>query len=495
MGALRMARDSAITPGCPTHKERCDASPSTGLRQTIRRRLDPRRVPAGVALEEHAAGDLVAERAGRQAWNLAVDQRPAAVAFPRTADDVAAVVTFAREHDLRVAPQGTGHNATPLEGRLAGSILVRTDHMRAVEIDPRARRARVQAGALWIDVTVPAAEHGLAALAGSSPDVGVVGYTLGGGLSWLSRRYGLAANSVTAIELVTADGERVRADRESHPDLFWAMRGGGGSFGVVTALEMELYPVTGVYAGAMLWPQERAREVLQAWRAWTQQQLPDELISIARVLNPPPVPDVPEPLRGRHFVVVEAAYLGGAAEGESLLAPLRRLGPEIDTFAAVPATALSKLHMDPEHPVAGKGDGMLMNSASEEMIDALVDAATGEAGSALLSAELRQLGGAVARPEPGHGALSAIEAPYAMFAVGAAPDPALLPVVEAQVSGVKRALERWRAPYRYMNFAERLVESRELYRDEYTHRRLQSVKASYDAADRIQANHPIAPSR
>ena len=281
----------------------------------------------------------------RQAWNLAVDQRPAAVAFPESAVDVADVVVFAREHGLRVAPQGTGHNAHPLEDRLGETILLKTERMREVQIDAANRRARVEAGAMWMDLTVPAGEHGLAALAGSSPDVGIVGYTLGGGLSWLSRRHGLAANSVTAVELVTADGERVRADRDHHPELFWAVRGGGGSFGVVTAIEMELFPITHLYAGAMFWPQERAHEVLETWRQWTQQELPEEIISVGRVMNLPPLPDVPEPLRGRSFVVVEAMYIGDEGRGAELIAPLRDLGPEIDTFATIPAPALSHVHV------------------------------------------------------------------------------------------------------------------------------------------------------
>ena len=429
----------------------------------------------------------------RQAWNLAVDQQPAAVALPESAQDVVAIVDFAREHGLRVAPQGTGHNAHPLEHRLVDSILVKTSRMRGVEIDSENRRARVQAGAIWSDVTGPAGEHGLAAMAGSSPDVGVVGYTLGGGLSWLARRHGLAANHVTAIELVTAHGAEVRADRNTHPDLFWALRGGGGSFGIVTALEIELLPISHVYAGALFWPQDRVSEVLEAWRRWTQWGLPDEIISVGRVLNVPPFPDIPEPVRGRSFVVIEAIYIGDEADGAELIAPLRALGPEIDTFSTIPVPALSHLHMDPEQPVPGKGDGMLLDELPRELIDAFVQSATGPAGSALLSAEIRQLGGAVARPAPEHGALGSIQAPYVMFAVGMAPTPEARAVVDAQVTGVKWALSPWGAAHEYLNFVEKPVDTRKLYPHEYTYRRLQGVKAKYDPQDVIQANHPIRP--
>ena len=201
----------------------------------------------------------------RLAWNLAVDQHPAAVVIAETAEDVAETVRFAVTYGYAVSAQGTGHGASALESGLEGVILIKTQRMRDVRVDPARRIARAEAGALWMDVTAPAHEHGLAALAGSSPDVGVVGYTLGGGLSFLGRSYGVAANSVTAIEVVTADGDIVRTDNTSEPGLFWALRGGGGSFGIVTAIEFALHPVSEVYAGVMFWPIERASEVLHAW--------------------------------------------------------------------------------------------------------------------------------------------------------------------------------------------------------------------------------------
>jgi FAD/FMN-containing dehydrogenase len=185
----------------------------------------------------HGPGDLDWHRA-RQAWQLAVDQHPAAVAVPESEADVVAAVNFAREAGLRVAPQATGHNAGPLAPALADALLVKTGRLRGVELNPP--RARVGGGAQWQHVVVPARRHGLAALHGSSTTVGVAGYSLCGGLGWLARRYGLQANSVTAVELVTADGAVVRADEQVEADLFWALRGGGGNFGVVTAIEFEL---------------------------------------------------------------------------------------------------------------------------------------------------------------------------------------------------------------------------------------------------------------
>ena len=316
----------------------------------------------------------------RQAWNLAADQRPAAVVIAESPDDIVEVVRFARTQGYAVSAQGTGHAAAALESHLDSTILVKTHLMRGVEIDAKARIARVEAGALWMDVTVPAQEHGLAALAGSSPDVGIVGYTLGGGLSWLSRTHGVAANSVTAIEVVTADGELVRTDASNEPGLFWALRGGGGSFGIVTAIEFALYPQPQVYAGTMFFPIERAREVLHAWREIAP-EMPEAMTTVGRLLMLPPLEEIPEPVRGRSFVIVEAIYLGDEAEGSRLLEPLRRLGPEMDTTGTIPVAALSALHMDPEHPVPGAGDGMLLTDVPAEAIDAVAAAASSVSSS------------------------------------------------------------------------------------------------------------------
>jgi FAD/FMN-containing dehydrogenase len=205
--------------------------------------------------------------AARMPWNVAIDQRPAAVAMPTSARDVTEIVLHARAVGLRVAVQGTGHNPGPL-GDLSDAILVRTAALDEVAIDPVRRTARVGAGAIWEQVVGPAAAHGLVALHGSSPDVGVAGYTLGGGVGWLARRHGLASDALTAVEIVLPDGRLVRTDRDTEPDLFWALRGGGGNFGVVTALEMRLLPLEEVVAGWLIWPWEESRRVLTAWTRW-----------------------------------------------------------------------------------------------------------------------------------------------------------------------------------------------------------------------------------
>jgi len=424
----------------------------------------------------------------RLAWNLAVDQQPAAVALPESARDVGAIVRWARERGLRVAPQGTGHNAHPL-GSLAHTVLLKTERMRGVAIDARAQRARVEAGVLWAEVTEAAAQHGLAALAGSSPDVGVVGYTLGGGISWLSRRYGLAANSVTAIELVDAEGEPVRADADQNADLFWALRGGGGSFGVVTALEFALYPITDVHAGVLFFPLERGAEVLRAWRRWVD-TVPDDVTSVGRFLQFPPLPALPEHLRGRSFAVIEAASLLGQDASDELLRPLRELGPQLDTFATIPAHALDRLHMDPEQPVPGAGDGMVLSDLNDAAIDALVQTAGAGSHSPLLSVELRHAGGALARKVPGGGAVSSVNGSFLLFAVGIAPTLEAGAAVKAHVELVHNALAPWDAGRAFSNFATKRERGERLC-GHLTYRRLQTVKAAVDSDDVFRSNHPV----
>ncbi|MGH3037195.1 MAG: FAD-binding oxidoreductase [Gaiellaceae bacterium] len=427
----------------------------------------------------------------RQAWNLAADQRPVAVVFVKTAEDVAAVVDYARRLGLRVTTQATGHFAGSLDG-FEDTILVKTSRMRGLEIDPEARTARAEAGVLWEEVVLAAGEHGLAGLAGSSPDVGVVGYTLGGGLGWLARRYGLAANSVIAVELVTAEGRIVRADRDTEPDLFWAVRGGGGSFGIVTAVEFALYPVAEVYAGILFFPFERAAEVLNAWSVWVE-DTPEEITSAGRLMQFPPIPDLPEHVRGRSFVMVEAAYLGSGADGDELLRPLRDLGPEMDTFAMIPTAELRFLHMDPPQPVPGAGDGMALAELTPEAVEALVAVAGPDSGSPLLSVELRQLGGAVAVERPEHGAVGHLDAGFVLYGVGMALDPGMEAAVKVHAQTVKDALAPWAAVRGYFNFSDAPLEGRSLY-PPATYLRLQDVKAAYDPNELFRASHPIRPA-
>jgi FAD/FMN-containing dehydrogenase len=216
-----------------------------------------------------------------------------------------------------------------------------------------------------------AAPHGLAGLAGSSGGVGTVGYTLGGGIGWLGRAHGFACNRVIAADVVLADGSTKRIDDASDPDLTWALRGGGGSLAAVTALEIGLVDAPQIYGGTLFFPAERATEVLTAWRAWTD-TVPETVTSTGRVINVPPFPEVPEPLRGKSFAIVQAVLLMGEAEASDLLAPLRALGPGMDTFAVMPANQLGTIHMDPPGPAPADLEGWLLHAFDDAEIAAAV---------------------------------------------------------------------------------------------------------------------------
>ena len=425
--------------------------------------------------------------AARLAFNLTVDQHPALIAYPASAHEVAEVVRFAKERELTVAPQRTGHNAGPL-GSLERTILLKTDDLGGVEIDASARRARVGSGMKWEHVVPRASDMGLAALHGSTPDVSIAGYSLGGGLGWYGRKHGLATNSVTAIELVTADGELRRVDHDHESALFWALRGGGGNFGVVTALEFELYEVPELYAGVMFFPLERASEVLHAWHELTP-SLPEEMTTVGRVLQFPPLPEIPEPVRGQSFAIVEGFFLGTEADGRDLLAPVRDLGPAMDTFAMVPPVGIAETHMDPPDPVPAVSDTQLLEGLTPGAIDDFVAVVGPGSGSPLVTVELRHTGGALARAEAHHGALAKLAGSYAMFAGGMAMDEASAAASAATLERLTDALRGYEVG-QYANFVERPFDARGFYPSD-TYRRLQAIKGEYDPDGLFRANHPI----
>ena len=426
----------------------------------------------------------------RAAWNLIADQSPEAVALVESAEDIAATVRFAAQHDLRVAGQGTGHGAAPL-GPLEGTILIKTERMREIEVDPSSRTARIEAGVLSAELGGAASEHGLSALPGSSPDVGTVGYTLGGGMSWLARAHGFACNHVRAIELVTADGEARTVDGGNDPDLFWALRGGGGGYAIVTALQLELFPIADLYAGALVFPAAVGGEAVRTYRDWAE-GLPDEVTSIVRFVTPPPIPDVPEPIRGVPLLTIGAACIGDRASGEATIAPLREIGETImDTFEQMPAAGLSHIHMDPEKPVPGIGGGVPIATLPDEAIDAFTAAAGPDSGSPLLLSELRHLGGAVGRPAENGGALSHLDAGFVMYSVGMPMTPELGEAIHGHLRHLEEAMSPWAADGGYFNFTERPCDVDAILPAEVCSR-LAEVKRAYDPEGRIVANHAVS---
>lgn len=426
----------------------------------------------------------------RKAWNLAADLHPAAVAFVEGAGDIARVIRFAAERDLKVTAQATGHGAAAL-GPLDDTIVVKTERMRGIEVDPETRTAHVEAGVLAMDLGAAAQADGLCSPHGSAPDVGVVGYTLGGGWSWLAQRYGFACNHVKAIELVAADGAARRVDDETDADLFWALRGGGGSYAIVSAIEIALFPIADLYAGMIVLPAETGAEGIRAYRDWTE-TVPDEVTSIVRFLRPPPSSDVPEAIRDRPLLTIAAACIGSEAEGEKAIAPLREIGePIIDTFAQVPTDQLSRIHMDPAQPVPGLGHHELIRELPDEAVDAFVEAAGPGAGSPLLLAMLRQGGGALRRAPEGAGALSKLDAAFAMVANGVPTTPELRGAIGRHLDYLHDTMRPWAAPGGFLNMAERPAPLEEILPPE-TCARLAQVKQRWDPDGLIRANHELS---
>jgi FAD/FMN-containing dehydrogenase len=424
----------------------------------------------------------------RGAFNILIDQQPAGVALPRSADDVSDVVRAAAAEGKRVAAQRTGHLAAPL-GSLANTVLLRTAGLGGVEINREAGTARVGAGSLWGELVPSASDLGFAALHGSSPTVGIAGYTLGGGVSFYGRKYGLACNRAIAFDLVTASGEPIRVDAENEPDLFWALRGGGGSFGVVTAIEFDLLPLREIFAGALFFPAEQASDVLHGWLEWTQ-GLPDEMTSTGRFMNFPPIPDIPDPFRGKSFAVVEVIYCGNPADGEGLVAPVRELGDvAMETLATQPPVGIAELHMDPPSPVPYWADSVVVGDLPAAAIDSLLEAVGPNSGSQLLVVELRHCGGALARPAQDAGALTSLPGSFLAFGVGVVPVPEAMTPTRAWLGAFKASL----APYdagRVLNFSEERFEMSQAFPPD-TVDRLRAVKERYDPDDLFHANHPV----
>jgi FAD/FMN-containing dehydrogenase len=378
--------------------------------------------------------------------SLAVPE-PAAATTARTVEQVRAAIRHAADRGLAVRVHSTGHGAAGARP-VRGALLVRTAMEGAITVDPEARTARVPAGNVWESVVSAAEPHGLTAAHGSSGTVGVVGYSLGGGLSPYGRMVGLAANSVRAVELVTADGRHRRVDAGSEPELFWALRGGGGGFGVVTAVELDLFPATTVITGAAYWPGASADRLLAAWLAWAR-DAPAVATTSVRVMNLPDVPDVPRELAGRTTFavdgVVHADDLGAARRcADDLLGPLRAIGaPLLDTWQQDVPSAVLRAHLDPAEPLPVLGDHLLLDEFDDRAAARFLDVLGEGSGSPLVGAGLRQLGGAYANPPAAGGALDRLTAGYSYAGSGLASDPDTAAALRDHCATVRHALAPW----------------------------------------------------
>ena len=399
--------------------------------------LDLARIVAGPVLTPENPG-YAEEVAG---FNVAHLPRPAVVVGATDAADVAAAVKWAAEAGLQVSVQATGHG---LVADLSGGLLITTARLQELHIDPVTSTATIGAGVRWRTVIDAAAPFGLAPLSGSSSSVGAVGFTLGGGIGLLSRRYGFAADHVRSLTIVTADGAIRVIDDEHDRDLFWAIRGGKVGFGIVTQMQIDLVPVSRFYGGGVFFGGSDAAAVLHAWRSWAP-TMPEEVSTSVALLRLPPDPQLPPPLQGQFVTHLRFASIGDPTTAAQLLAPMRTVAPVLfDTVSEMPYPAVDAVHMDPPVPMPAYDRGLALRELTAETIETVVRTVGATSGSAVTLTELRLLGGRLATPSSSENAVAGRGAAFGVYVLGVPAGPAAA-TIPGQVNAVADALAPWRA--------------------------------------------------
>jgi hypothetical protein len=423
-------------------------------------------------------------------FNLALTHSPDLVVGASCTADVVAAVRYAAQHGLPVGVQATGHGVSALVDH---GLLVTTSRLQDLVVDPVDRTVTVGAGVKWRRVLEAAAPHGLTGACGSTSDVGVVGYTLGGGLPLLGRAIGFAADRVRSMEVVTADGQLHHVDAEHDVDLFWALRGGKGNVGIVTSMTLELLPITEIYGGGIFFDGEHAAAVMRAFQAVAAAAPEHTCLSVA-FLRLPPMPDVPEPLRGRFVMHVRVAHLGERHECDALIAPIRAAAPAImDLVGPMPVTELDRVHMDPEHPVPALERGALLTALEDATVEALVDLAGPASSPPVLLVEVRLLGGALDRPGPHPDAVGTRGAAYSLYVVGVPMGPAAASVPQA-VEDLVAAMAPHCSEIAFANLFGPLRSDDDRARcwSAETYARLQQTKATHDPDNMFRFGHAVA---
>ncbi|RDI67418.1 FAD-binding oxidoreductase [Nocardia pseudobrasiliensis] len=417
-------------------------------------------------------GDPDFDRAA-QPWNTAVTQSVAAVVEAADAADVAAVLEYAADTGRAVVTQPTGHGAT---GDIDDAILLRTGRFDSVDIDAERRVARVGSGVRWGQVQAAAAAHGLTGLAGSNPVVGVTGYTLGGGFGWFARKYGWAADAVRAVEIVDAAGRAQRVTADSDPELFWALRGGGGDFAIVTAWELELFPLPQLYGGRVMWSAERSREVFDLFTELTDDAPAELSVWLQRYEIPGMAPTV----------ALDFAYLGDPAQGRRHTARLDSLdGVIADTRGPLTPAEIGRITAEPTDPSPSLSRGELLTDLDDAVVKTLID----EPVAPLLNIQIRGLGGALARPLPDGGARGPVTEPYALYLLGLGL-PHLLGDIDKRFGEITDALGSHitgAKPYTFLAPGESAAAAF----DADTLARLREIKRNRDPHNVIRANFPV----
>ncbi|PZT74842.1 MULTISPECIES: FAD-binding oxidoreductase [unclassified Streptomyces] len=429
----------------------------------------------------------------RLGYNRALDHRPAVVVGAHTAEDVRTAVRYAAGAGLAVAVQATGHG---LSHSAEAQLMISTRRMNAVGIDPESRTATVAAGASWHDVLARTAPHGLAPLSGSNPGVGAVGYTVGGGLGLLGRRFGYAADHVRRLDVVTADGRLRIAGPECEPDLFWALRGGKGGFGVVVSMEIGLFPVARLYGGGLYFGAEHSAAVLHTYARWCA-AVPDEMSSSVQLIGYPDLPAVPQELRGRHITHIRVAFSGDPDQGKAWVRPLRAAGTALrDTVTEIPYAEAGSIHHEPPGPVSVYDRNAALRELSPDAVDALL-ALAGPGAGAPYFVEIRHHGGAYARSPEVPNAVAGRDAGFLLFSTSVlgSDGPGRVRAAHDELYATMRP---WGTGGAFVNFFGIDDTSPERVRGAYRaedHARLVSLKERYDPDDLFRLTYGIGPHR
>jgi len=381
-------------------------------------------------------------------FNLSATYAPDAAVAVASEADVVEAVRFANEHSLRVAIQATGHGAS---GRLDGGLLILTGGLGRVSVAHGV--ATIGAGASWSAVGEVAAPLGLIAITGSAPNVGAVGYLLGGGLGPLARSHGFSSDYVRGFRVVTGTGELVTANATDHPDLFWALRGGKTGFGVVTSVDVRLLPMTELYGGSLFFATEHIGAALRGWIDWTQTADPRVSTSVA-IMRFPPFDVVPEVFRGKTMLNLRFAYPGTDEDGERLAAPLRSLAPVMmDVLGAMPTTKMGMIHNDPTEPSPSWVNGGMLTHADDELATAMLGNVGADVAAPFVAVELRHLGSRTTVDVEGGSAVGGRDAAFTLNVV-AVPNPgASVPAIEQAWANLAADIAPWRSPVTTINFA------------------------------------------
>ena len=448
-------------------------------------------------LRDSVRGDVVTPRdadydEARAVWNGAHDTRPAVIVRCSGAADVIASVGFARSNDLEIAVRGGGHSIAGFSGCDDG-IVIDLSRLNEVRVDAAARRASVGGGAVWGDVDHETQAHGLATTGGLVSTTGVAGFTLGGGIGWTMRKFGLACDNLVAADVVTADGRLVHASEDEHPELLWGLRGGGGNFGIVTRFELALHPLgPTVYAGPVFYPAEAAGELLRAFRAWSE-DAPDEVTALVNLTTAPPLPAIPAAWHGKKVVALLGVSTGALEDGEALFAPLRAVAePIVDLLGPMPYTFIQSL-ID---PLWEKGIGAYFKATNlarldDELIERLCSLHL-EVPGGQCEIHVHQMGGAVGRVDEAATAFAERSMPFVLNAVTGWRDPADAGSHTEWARAVIASALDASTGRAYINFLGDGDAARSSY-GEQTYRRLVTLKNAYDPTNVFRRNQNIPP--